>query len=288
MQYAVFVDAGYLMAEGGKLAAGYKVPRASVNVDIQALLALLVSHATERAPGMRLLRVYWYDGMLRGSGMTVAQQAISTQHNVKLRLGMVNSRGEQKEVDALIVTDLVDLARNRSITDAMLVSGDGDLRIGVQIAQSHGVRVHLLGVEPAHENQSPELRAEADTLTVLDGRQLRTLMTTTATTTHPVSANRTIDRPPLEKAAEPALPGMGMDFQAAVNTIIHEIVASEADLPGRLAAIDAQGGNVPPDIDRPALSRLGHLLGRTATYRERALFRDEIVRTIKNIVDNAR
>jgi hypothetical protein len=30
----------------------------------------------------------------------------------------VNSSGEQKGVDSLIVTDLIDLARNRGITDA--------------------------------------------------------------------------------------------------------------------------------------------------------------------------
>jgi uncharacterized LabA/DUF88 family protein len=34
----------------------------------------------------------------------------------------------------LIGTDLIELARNHAISDAVLLSGDEDLRIGVQIA----------------------------------------------------------------------------------------------------------------------------------------------------------
>ena len=73
---------------------------------------------------------------------------------MKLRLGIVNLAGQQKGVDSLIVTDLVELARNHAITDAILLSGDEDLRIGVQIAQSFGVRVHLIRIEPTRGSQS--------------------------------------------------------------------------------------------------------------------------------------
>jgi len=82
-----------------------------------------------------------------------------------VRLGFLNSAGQQKGVDSLIVTDLVELARNRAVGDVVLVSGDEDVRIGVQLAQSFGVRVHLVGVKPCAGNQSPELRQEADTCT---------------------------------------------------------------------------------------------------------------------------
>ena len=68
-------------------------------------------------------------------------------------------------MDSLIVTDLVELARNRAISDAVLVSGDEDVRIGVQIAQSFGVRVHLIGIEPRRNNQSRALMQESDTAT---------------------------------------------------------------------------------------------------------------------------
>ncbi|MBF0247226.1 MAG: NYN domain-containing protein [Alphaproteobacteria bacterium] len=76
-----------------------------------------------------------------------------------------NRHGQQKGVDSLIVTDLIDLARNRAMTDAVLLSGDEDVRVGVQVAQTFGVRVHLVGIEPSRGSQSRQLRQEADTTT---------------------------------------------------------------------------------------------------------------------------
>jgi uncharacterized LabA/DUF88 family protein len=49
----------------------------------------------------------------------------------KVRLGFVNRAGEQKGVDSLIVTDMISPARNRAMADAVLRSGDEDLRVGV-------------------------------------------------------------------------------------------------------------------------------------------------------------
>ena len=82
---------------------------------------------------------------------------------MKVRLGFINSAGQQKGVDSLIVTDLIGLARQKAICDALLISGDEDVRIGVQIAQNYGVRVHLLGIAPSRANQSIQLVHEADT-----------------------------------------------------------------------------------------------------------------------------
>jgi len=98
-----------------------------------------------------------------------------TDH-IKLRLGMLNSQGEQKGVDSLIVTDLIELARNRAITDAVLLSGDEDVRIGVQIAQCFGVRVHLLGIVPSRGSQSQQLLREADTTAEWDAGTVATFL----------------------------------------------------------------------------------------------------------------
>jgi hypothetical protein len=49
------------------------------------------------------------------------------------------------------------------VSDAVLVSGDEDLRVGVQQAQEFGVRVHLVGIKPSGGNQSQFLLREADT-----------------------------------------------------------------------------------------------------------------------------
>jgi hypothetical protein len=89
--------------------------------------------------------------------------ALAHLHGVKVRLGFVNSVGEQKGVDSLIVTDMINLARNRAMSDAVLLSGDEDLRVGVQQAQEFGVRVHLVGIKPSRGSQSLFLLQEADT-----------------------------------------------------------------------------------------------------------------------------
>jgi hypothetical protein len=106
------------------------------------------------------LRIYWYDGT--STGPTSQHIALAYLEEVKVRLGFVNSVGEQKGVDSLIVTDMINLARNRAMADAVLLSGDEDLRVGVQQAQELGVRVHLLGIKPSRGSQSIFLLQEAD------------------------------------------------------------------------------------------------------------------------------
>lgn len=101
-----------------------------------------------------------YDGT--STGPTAQHLTLGHLDNVK-GLGFVNSVGEQKGVDSLIVTDMIALARNRSITNAVLVSGDEDLRVGVQQAQEFGVRVHLVGIKSSRGSQSLFLLQEADT-----------------------------------------------------------------------------------------------------------------------------
>jgi len=93
---------------------------------------------------------------------------------VKLRLGNLNARGQQKGVDAQIRADMEALARHRAITDAVLIAGDEDMVPAVEAAQAYGVRVHLWGIEPPYgTNQAERLVWESDTVDVLDGSFLR-------------------------------------------------------------------------------------------------------------------
>lgn len=156
---AVFIDAGYLFAQGSLLLAGRKLPRSEVALDYEKVIESLGQFA-ERVSGTKLLRVYWYDGT--SSGPTSQHIALAYLAGVKVRLGFVNSVGEQKGVDSLIVTDMIALARNRAMSEAVLLSGDEDLRVGVQQAQELGVRVHLLGIKPSRGSQSVFLLQEAD------------------------------------------------------------------------------------------------------------------------------
>ncbi|HER25809.1 MAG TPA: NYN domain-containing protein [Rhodospirillales bacterium] len=162
---AVFVDAGYLFAQGSTALTGSKKARESLVLDAPKAIGLVKSVASQKAPDCSLLRVYWYDGAIGGIRPTTDQALLANLDDVKLRLGFVNSYGQQKGVDSLIVTDLIELARLNSISDAVLLSGDEDVRVGVQIAQNYGVRIHLLGITPSRGSQSNQLLQEADTTT---------------------------------------------------------------------------------------------------------------------------
>ena len=166
--FVVLVDAGYLFAAGSLEALGQKHPRHGLLIDIPAVFAELMAVARLKGQPGRLLRVYWYDAARPASGRTAEHAGIAGSDHIKLRLGVLNSDNEQKGVDSLIVSDLIELARHRAIDDAVLVSGDEDVRIGVQVAQTLGIRVHLVGIRPSNANQSPSLREEADTNTEWD------------------------------------------------------------------------------------------------------------------------
>lgn len=124
---AVFIDAGYLFAAGSTLLAGHKLRRGETRLDEVAALAFFDGLA--RATGLPLLRIYWYDGT--NAGPSPVHTSLAYRSNVKVRLGIVNSAGEQKGVDSLIVTDLINLSRNRAMADAVLLTGDEDIRVGV-------------------------------------------------------------------------------------------------------------------------------------------------------------
>lgn len=157
---AVFVDAGYLFAQSSVLLAGKKLTRSELILDHFAAVKALTDFAT-KVSGLPLLRIYWYDGT--STGPTAQHLTLAHLSGVKLRLGFINSVGEQKGVDSLIVTDMINLARNRAMSDAVLLSGDEDLRVGVQQAQEFGIRVHLVGIKPSRGSQSLFLLQEADT-----------------------------------------------------------------------------------------------------------------------------
>ncbi len=164
---AIFVDAGYMFAQGSTALAGSKKPRKDVALNETAIMAELQAVAQTKCPLSSLLRVYWYDGTL-GPQLSLGHATLAHMDHLKLRLGFVTGGGQQKGVDSLIVTDLIELSRNHAIEDAVIVSGDEDIRVGVQIAQSFGVRVHLVGITPSRGSQSLQLLRESDTTTEWD------------------------------------------------------------------------------------------------------------------------
>lgn len=170
---AIFVDAGYLFASGSKLVTGDRQTRSQVHLDHEAVLSFL-SELAQQLTSLPLLRIYWYDGA--SSGANPAQVALSYRPNVKLRLGLVNAQGQQEGVDQLLARDLTTLARNRAVAEVVLLSGDDDLRSAVEEAQELGVRVQLLGIAPARENQAAALVQAADGVRELSESEVRHFM----------------------------------------------------------------------------------------------------------------
>ena len=146
-RYAVMVDVGYIYAAAGELLFGTS-SRRDYRVDAVGLIQAITKHTDELLRG-ELLRVYWYDAA-RDRVPTIDQRVVAQMAWVKLRLGNLNARGQQKGVDANIRADMEALARHRAITDAVLIAGDEDMVPAVEAAQAYGVRVHLWGVEPPY------------------------------------------------------------------------------------------------------------------------------------------
>ncbi|AMW12718.1 NYN domain-containing protein [Streptomyces qaidamensis] len=165
--HAIFVDAGYLYAAGGRLIAGTEDRRA-FDLDAEGLIDALIDKARTIFADSRLLRVYWYDGARRRIH-TAEQQTIAELPDVKVRLGNLNANNQQKGVDSLIRSDLESLARHRAISDAALLGGDEDLVSAVEAAQGYGARVHLWGIEaPEGRNQAEPLLWEVDSQRTFD------------------------------------------------------------------------------------------------------------------------
>jgi uncharacterized LabA/DUF88 family protein len=236
---AFFVDAGYLFAAGSLLIANEHLSRGELYLDYDAVLELFAK-LTEQITGLPLLRIYWYDGT--ATGPTPQQLALAYRPNVKLRLGFVNQQGQQKGVDSLIVTDLINLARNRAMADAILLTGDEDIRVGVQQAQEFGVRVHLLGIAPSKNNQSGLLVQEADTVHELTADKVQTFLKRAPSgATSPSSAG--------------AIPSNAVHSATAMTLEdVAQRIANEL-LPEEMAAVlkDSDGGSVSPHIDRRLL-----------------------------------
>jgi hypothetical protein len=284
---AVFVDAGYLFAQGSTALSGSKKPRTDVKLNETAVMAALTAAAQIKSPGCSLLRVYWYDGAL-SPRLTLEHSTLAHMDYIKLRLGFVTGGGQQKGVDSLIVTDLIDLARNRAITDAVMLSGDEDIRVGVQIAQSFGVRVHLIGIAPSRGSQSMQLLRESDTTTEWDATAVSKFLSI---------------KPPMTTAIDPALAGL---IEAPAATVPATPLASAAPTPSSatmailavvatsvVASLDSSdttaikafwltSQGIPREIDGKLLARSRTQLGRDLDMDERRYVRSRFTTLLQD------
>src|SRR5262249_44281248 len=141
--------------------------RREFRVDADKLIGALTRHADSLVRG-ELLRVYWYDAA-RDRVPTIDQRVIAQMAWVKLRLGNLNARGQQKGGAGQTRADVEARARHRALPDAVLIAGDEDMVPAGGAARAFGVRVPLGGVEPPFgTNQAERLVWEADTVEILD------------------------------------------------------------------------------------------------------------------------
>jgi uncharacterized LabA/DUF88 family protein len=262
---AIFVDAGYLFAQGSAALTGEKRARSETKLNETAVLAELTAVAKAKCDGTRLLRTYWYDAPL-GSGMSAQHIALANTDHVKMRLGALNGQGQQKGVDSLIVTDLIELARNKSICDAVLLSGDEDVRIGVQIAQNYGVAVHLIGIHPARGSQSPALRQEADTNTEWDKDTIGRFLTVAV----PARPDRGAVPAAEVAAAKPQGKAIDKLARSTMEGIVAEMIgALDSDGLNDLDTFWASGAKgLPAELDRPFLGKCRDAMGRKLSPEE--------------------
>jgi hypothetical protein len=167
---ALFVDAGYLLADGAMAVHGTR-HRETVTWDFGGLLQLLGNLARERT-SMPLLRCYWYEATVEGR-RAPEHEALADLPGLKLRLGRIRP-GRREGVDTEVHRDLMTLARNGAIADAVLVSGDEDLAQVITDAQDLGVRVTVVHVAvEGNWTISRLLRQECDDLIEIGSGHLR-------------------------------------------------------------------------------------------------------------------
>jgi len=263
---AVFVDAGYFFAGGATAISGSSRPRHTLKLNETAAISELRDVASAKSDGGDFLRIYWYDAPPPGGRMGVHHTALAFSDHLKLRLGVLNNAGQQKGVDSLIVTDLIELARNNAITDALLVSGDEDVRIGVQIAQSFGVRVHLLGMEPLRRSLSDLLMQEADTTTEWPADTIRKFLDYS-----PDEKSEAVEK----AAGSPIQSGAAEQLDAVVRAVVDRL--SAADIAALETFWEGQKG-LPSDYDRPLLGKCKAAVGRNLEPPEKTNMRTLFVR----------
>ncbi|MBV9380581.1 MAG: NYN domain-containing protein [Streptosporangiaceae bacterium] len=167
---ALFVDAGYVLADGAMAVHGTR-RRESVSWDYEGLMQLLASLARERS-GLPLLRCYWYEATVEGR-RSADHDALADLPGVKLRLAKMRP-GRREGVEGEIHRDLTTLARNKAISDALVVSAEEDLAQVVADVQDLGLRVTMVHITvDGNWTISRMLRQECDDIVEVGSAHLR-------------------------------------------------------------------------------------------------------------------
>jgi hypothetical protein len=145
--------------------------RESVSWDYAGLLQLFGNLAMERTR-LPLLRCYWYEATVEGR-RSADHDTLADLPGVKLRVAKMRP-GRREGVEGEIHRDLTTLARNKAVSDVMVVSAEEDLAPVIADVQDMGMRVSLLHIATEGNGTIPRaLRQECDDLVEISAAQLR-------------------------------------------------------------------------------------------------------------------
>ena len=214
---ALFVDAGYLLADGARAVHGTR-QREAVSWDLPGLVRFLGKLSRDRT-GLPLLRCYWYEATVEGR-RTPEHDVLADIPGIKLRLSRIRP-GRREGMDAQVHRDLMTLARNNAICDAVVVSGDEDLVQVICDAQDLGIRVTVVQIAgESGWSSARALRQECDDLIEVGGGQLRpyvTLVTATGSPPSPAQGNGRAPGPAGNGQAYDSGPGQYQPKHGAPN-----------------------------------------------------------------------
>lgn len=277
----IFVDAGYLFAQGSAAVTGSEVKRGGLSLNVQAVVAQMMETAAKLSGGTPLLRIYWYDAV-GSNGLTLEQKKLASSDNVKVRMGTLNGSGQQKGVDSMIVIDMIELARNHAIADAVLISGDEDVRVGVQFAQNYGVRAHLIGItrKDGKTNQAPSLIYEADTHTEWSAEVINSFL---SIRTQPEAV---APQEPVAQVISSDVKNEAPDFSQEAVVVLAEVAASivKSLVPSDLNAVQdyiKQKSSVPREFDGKLLGMSRDAIARDLTQQEKSYVRKRFRELVK-------
>ncbi|MDT0301818.1 NYN domain-containing protein [Streptomonospora wellingtoniae] len=220
---ALFVDAGYLLADGAMAVHGTR-NRDSVSWDYAGLVQLLNEVARDRTQ-LPLLRCYWYEATSDGR-RTQEQDGIADIPGIKFRAARIRP-GRREGVESYVQRDLTTLARTGVLCEAVLVSGDEDMAQVVSDVQDLGVRVTAVHISvEGNWTISRSLRRECDDLIEIGAGHLRPHVTLLAgagedeatETTAPLSNGRSHSPPEMPRRPVAAKPQPGRVEPAAAQS----------------------------------------------------------------------
>jgi hypothetical protein len=167
---ALFVDAGYALSDGALAVHGTR-HRDSVSWDYAGLVKLLAGLSRDRT-GLPVLRCYWYEATV-DSRRTPEHETLADIPGLKLRLGKVRP-GRREGVETEIRRDLTALARNKAVSDVIIVSAEEDLSQVISDVQDQGVKVAVMHIAGDGDwTVSRSLRQECDDIIEISAGHLR-------------------------------------------------------------------------------------------------------------------